>query len=411
MQSGEMEPGDLHEQLTNLANLDPAELTDAELFAQLRKIEELDGLIHGHAMRFQAAAVDRKVHKVRHYRSAATGLSAETRLCSRTCASHLNLADHVVNNLPKIHRSYVAGVLNTDQVNLIHRLTNHPDFLQAAIRDQNLFIDWANESWAAFNRNMRTWAEYNDPTDPQDIDRRAEASRRLLWGLGLDKTILGEFSMPNDTFEQFLAIVQPVYDKLFHQECAQAKATLDIEESDTNDGHLDAHLNLARTDKQRWLDALMIVLRVGGCHIYKLESSVDGTGLDVSLNDLDPGVTTEVIIICDQETLTRQIAEVEGVALPKRDPQSVANYRCETLSGLPITPTTAFKTLELNHFRRMVNKPGDLDFTLSKRSRYFAGPKRTGLTVPANGQIRCGPYNRHKTRLEARGLWAQAKAA
>ena len=442
-----MEPGDLHQQLTELTSLDPAELTDRELFAQLRKIEELNGLVHGHAMRFQAAARDRGVHRVRHYRSAATGLSAETRLSSRTCASHLNLAGHVVNNLPKVHRACIAGVLNSDQVNLIHRLTNHKEFLEAAVRDQNLFINWANEPWAVFNTNMRTWAEYNDPSDPQDCDRRAEAKRRLLWGQGVDKTVLGEFSMPNDTFEQFLTIVRPVYDKLFKQECAEAKAALqdhstDRESSDEDEpANQDEHryLDLSRTDKQRWLDALMIVLRIGGRHITKLEASKASTGLDVPLHELDPGVITEVIIVCDQETLTRQIAKQAGTELPDRNPESLATYRCETLSGLPITPATALKTLELNHFRRMIHKPGDLDFALSKRARYFNGPKRTalmirdrhcqdpgcdtpakhcqgdhiieyskgGLTIPRNGQIRCGPCNRHKTWLEARGLWAQ----
>ncbi len=85
----------------------------------------------------------------------------------------------------------------------------------------------------------------------------------------------------------------------------------------------------------------------------------------------------------------------------------------------------------------MILTPGDLDFYLSRRTRFFRGPQRTaliardrycqdpgcgtpankceadhiqeyadgGLTLPDNGKMRCGPCHRHKTWLQARGLW------
>ncbi len=431
-----MDLAELTAKLQNLYTQTPDALTDTELFNHTAQIEDLTAAIHAYGMQYQAAAHQRKAYKTRGYRSDATGVSHRTRLSRATCGRHINQAHLIVNKLPKIYKAYLAGVLNTDQINLIYRYADLPPLREAAVFDQNLFINWSSKTWPEFRQNLEDWAEYNDHTDPQDQDEKDFDNRRMVWAQGLGRTMLLEINMPNDMFEQLCNIIGPVYDKFLKQEVREARAAagLNPDEQNDDDGRF---LDLVRSDKQRWLDALMTVIRAGGTVINKLLGDAAEAGIDLEPEDLDPGTGSEVIIVLDQKTAEREIARRNGETLPDLTPEDLENRRCETLSGLPLSPSTAVDYLELGHFRRMILKPNDLDFYLSRKTRFFTGPRRTGLmardrfcqdpgcgtpankceadhikeyaegglTLPSNGKMRCGPCHRHKTWLQARGSW------
>lgn len=90
-----MDVGELTTKLQNLYNHDPDALTDKELFNHTTQIEELTATVAAQGMRFQAASHQRKAYKSRHYRSTATGISANTRLSRATCGRHTNHANAV----------------------------------------------------------------------------------------------------------------------------------------------------------------------------------------------------------------------------------------------------------------------------------------------------------------------------
>ncbi len=430
-----MDLGELTAKLNNLYNFDPDALSDKDLFRVTVQIEELTAAVLAHGMPFQAAAHNRKSYRARRYRSSATGISNESRLSRATCGRHTNQADTIVNKLPRVHTAYLAGVVNPDQIQLICRYADISHLLEYAIRDQASFINWSSDPWPLFKIQMQAWAEAVDPSDPTDEDEKSFLDRRLVWAQGLDRTVLMELSMPNQMFEVFLNTVGPTYDQLLREEVREARlaAGLNPDEQDDDDRFLD----LARTDRQRWLDAHMIVLRAGGSAIKSMHSQADANGEDLDSEDIDPGTGTEVVIILDQKTAEREIARRNGLTLPDLAAEDAKDYRCETLSGMPLSPAVAVDLLELGHFRRMILKPNDLDFHLSRRTRYFTGPRRTALiardrycqdpgcgtpankceadhieewskggdTVPSNGKMRCGPCHRHKTWLQAHGLW------
>ena len=430
-----MELGELTTKLHSLYTQQPDALTDKELFKLTVQVEELTAAVQAQAMSFQAAAHHRKAYRARRYRSSATGISNESRLSRATCGRHTNQAHTIVNKLPRIYTAYLAGIFNPDQINLICRYYDISKLQPFAVRDQASFINWALDPWPLFKIQMQAWAEAVDPSDPTDEDEKSFLDRRLVWAQGLDRTVLMELSMPNEMFEVFLNTVGPTYDQLLREEVREARlaAGLNPDEQDDDDRFLD----LARTDRQRWLDAHMIVLRAGGSAIKSMHSQAEANGDELDSEDIDPGTGTEVIIILDQKTAEREIARRNGLTLPDLRAEDAKDYRCETLSGMPLSPAVAIDLLELGHFRRMILKPNDLDFSLSKRARYFRGPKRLGLiardrycqdpgcgtpadkceadhieewakggeTVPGNGKMRCGPCHRHKTWLQAHGLW------
>lgn len=104
-----------------------------------------------------------------------------------------------------------------------------------------------------------------------------------------------------------------------------------------------------------------------------------------------------------------------------------------------LTPSTVLLGVISGTLRFLTFDTPKLNFEMSRTARAFTGPLRTALiirdrhytepgcqtpahrceadhtqryidggpTVPTNGAIRCRPGHRHKTRLEALGLWPQ----
>ncbi len=427
-----MKTADLLTKLQHLADIDPATVTDKELFNHTVEFEELLSAVAAKAMPLRAAVINRKAFKARKFRSAATGMARETRLSSRTCGARFNLATLLINDLGRIYLALDAGVMNPNQVNVIYRYASTKTHREYAIRDQAAFIDWANNPYPIFCALMERWAEVVDDTDPNDEDEKAMADRRLVWAYGIGKTVLIEWDMPVEIWEEMLAIATPVYDAFLKAELKEAK---DLHGDDIE------FCDLARSDKQRWCDAFITVFRRGGAAGRKLAATKMAEGFDpgedTSDDNFDPGVQAEVVIICDQITLEREIARRNGETLEPRPASDAETYRCETLSGASVSPSTALNYLELNSFRRMMMKPGTLDFEMSRSARYFRGPQRTGLiardrtcqgpgcgtsakfcqgdhiephseggpTLPTNGEMLCGPCHRWKTWLQAHGMW------
>lgn len=439
----QMEAAALTKKLNELITLNPDNLNDKELFTLVVQIEELTSAVHALTMPAQAAATRRKAHQARKYRSAATGIANETRLSPATCGRHLTQASLLIDQLPSIYNAYAAGVLNLNQVELICSYANKPKLLEFVIRDQNMFINWAHNPWPIYRTTLAAWAEFIDPIDPNNDNKDFE-NRRLITAQGVGKTMLIEWNIPNELWAEILSVVEPIYDMLYKEECNDAR----------DDNGVIVFGDLARSDKQRMSDALVIAVRIGGRVTNKLiahkaaqtntdsdaPDSIELEDIDFGINDLDAGIDPEVIIIADQQTLEDEITRQNGQTPAARPIEDAETYRCETLNGLPVSPATALRYLSVGSFRKMIHKPGDLDFSISRRARLFKGPKRIGLiarsrhcqgpgcatkshycqgdhrieyhkggpTIPANAEMLCRPCHRHKTWMQAHGLWEQA---
>lgn len=433
-------------ELGPLDKLEPqtlADLSDKELFALTVTLEETMAAIQARSMHAYAAAASRHAYKSGGYRSAATGLSARTRLSRATCGRRFNQASILVNKLPELHQAFEAGIITSDHINLICRLYDRKILKPHVPGGQSYFLEHAGEPWPIFRLILLAWAQAIEDHFGPDSEDKTFRSRKLVWSHALDKEVLGEFHMPSDLFEQFLEIVRPFYDAYLRDEVRDARlAAGEDPELAPAEGEF---FDLARSDSQRWLDALMAALRIRGAQMSKLRAEAVRAGadadapFDVDLDDLDAGVAAEVIIIADQETIEREVARQNGDELQPRSNESTKNYRCETLSGMPVTPATALQYLQVGSFRRLLFSPNNLDFSISERARFARGAKRLGLiardricrdpgcgtparscegdhiheyskggkTVPNNLKMRCSPCHRHKTKLQAAGLWTE----
>lgn len=253
--------------------------------------------------------------------------------------------------------------------------------------------------------------------------------------------MFGEFT----TTTEFLAQIEPILrakaDELFQDDWNWVKQT------HGDDACTDL---LPRNDQQRWHDAMMIILRQGA-------------------NIEDPGTAAECAVVADADTLTTDAHKADQErathngcgdhdhdhpgsgdddidngdtdARPSRSGKSAVeraeSYRCETSFGRPIAPRTALEFAIAGHLRLFLMHTPTKTFEVSDRKRLFKGPLRQGImlrdrhcqgdgcathtsrcdadhhirhtdggcTNCENGIARCDACHRHKSRLEALGLW------
>ena len=363
------------------------------------------------------AAVEERKPFSRHYRSARHFLTHETDEPQYLIGKRCNLADIAINKLPAVWEALATGRITVSKAEMLLRLAEAPHLLDALLADLAHLLTWAeNERWPKFKGFVAAWQELADQRDPRDLDDKHFDQRGFTFSQDLDGSINAELRTPPLVFAQIEAAIEPVYKQMFDNDWNAARN----DHSDlTNASHL------TRTDAQRWHDALIHVIRAGA-------------------GGRDPGAAIEVVIITDVETVER---EAEHQATPdsslpgpaRRSALDAESYRCETLSGLRLTPSTVLLGVISGTLRFLTFDTPKLNFEMSRTARAFTGPLRTALiirdrhctepgcqtpahrceadhtqryidggpTVPTNGAMRCRPGHRHKTRLQALGLWPQ----
>lgn len=362
-----------------------------------------------------AEAQRRRVFRRAGFRSAATWASNLTGLSKGQCGSQLKRAQFLANTVPLVYKALATGEISVQHANKICSIGMQ--YPEEAERDQAYFLTWSKETWPFFARFMDSWAELMDDTDPQDLLDAAHKDRRMIWAQGVGHTMLIELSIPNECFEILLVSMRPVYERLLEAEWAEARSIVGADATFTD---------LARTDRQRWVDSLMELVRLG--------AASNGEGVD-------PGIRAILNVIVDRETLERELERFEqdsdaDQTRPAPNPAHAEHYRCHTSSGLPVSPALAVRLALTGSIRRFVLTANNLDFQATATTRLFKGSKRLGLvirdyvcrgpgcdapaarceadhireassgglTMPSNGQMLCKPCHRHKTQLYTQGI-------
>ena len=151
----------------------------------------------------------------------------------------------------------------------------------------------------------------------------------------------------------------------------------------------------------------------------------------------DDGASVEVCIVMDLATFERESAKQNGEPAAPLTAKDAEDYRCETVAGRPISPTTALRAATFGSIRRIVLGLPDMKIDASIKKRLFSKKQRhalmirdrtctgagcdtrankceadhvlpfgkNGPTETSNGKMRCKPCHRHKTRLELAGFW------
>lgn len=361
-----------------------------------------------------AAVSRREVHRSIKEVSPGMAVANRTRISSRRGARLHKRADVLVHLLPEIQEAYLAGKINVEQVDRIVRLSHDSRLLEALNRDQQMILGWVDRPFKEFNAMCDAWAELNDPTDPQLAADRAHSKRRLSFAKGLDGVTLLEADTPDDCAAVLKAAIEPIEDLLLKEDWAEARERL---------GDQATFSDLLRNRNQRRFDAFMQVIRQGA-----------------AIGNNDPGIAPIVRITMDYETFMRESARATGTEPSAPTESDITNFRCETHEGHRVSTGFAFDAAMSGEVRRVVINAKTRNVDISVKARLFTGLKREaiiirdrwcttpgcstpasrceadhikrfssgGLTRTADGEMKCGPCHRHKTRLETLGLWPQA---
>ncbi len=361
-----------------------------------------------------AAVSRREVHRSVKEVSPGMALANRTRISAGRGNRLHKRADVLVHLLPEIQEAYLAGKINVEQVDRVVRLSNDDKLIEALNRDQQMILGWVGRPYKEFNAKCDAWAELNDPTDPQVAADRAHSKRRLAFAQGLDGVTLIAADAPDDCAAVLKAAMEPLEDLFLKADWAEARERL---------GDNATFSDLLRNRNQRRFDAFMQVIRQGA-----------GVGNN------DPGIAPIVRITMDYETFMRESARAAGTEPSTPTDSDINNFRCETHEGHRVSTSFAFDAAMAGEIRRVVINAKTREVDMSDRVRLFTGLRREaiiirdrwcttpgcstpasrceadhikrfsagGLTRTADGEMKCGPCHRHKTRLETLGLWQQA---
>lgn len=425
------------------------ETTSDEVLQRLDHLDQIEAKVAAAKAAALAEYNDRRAFRP-SFRTAATARARRRRISGRHAGAEVNFATAMAD-LPAVLEALARGSIAVEHAKRIASLYKQSHHRAAVIRDQDWLVEKASRcAWNHFERLVENWSELVDPRDPADLDPAAD-KRSLKWGKGVGGTTLLEGTMPHLMFEQLLAVLQPAFDQLLEEEWTEARATAEaagLNPDDVTTAHL------PRTDAMRWHDALMIVVRRGGADpngadpgsAIRVAVTVDATTLMwaaqaasakgyIRFSRPTPHTTAE------GETDTEVDAEAVEPPAPRNPTRDADNYRCETASGANISPSLALWCALATHIYRVTIEANERSTSLSTSARLFTqsqriamlvrdrhcrGPGcgrrsgrleadhideacRGGPTHTANGQLLCPPCHRHKTWLQAMGLWAEVE--
>ncbi len=285
----------LSKALTELIDDEPTSIDDTTLSKTLVALEELQTQFDAAQMALLVEADRRKLATKHRVRSQANWLADATRQSPTAMGSRLKTGKDLTTQLPLVFQAMQMAVISTAHARLIRRFMLRRGLRQAVIRDQALFLGWAQEQWPVFERNMEMWGIANDPIDPHEQAQRAFADRSAVYAQ-IGESVLLEAMIPALMWEQIIIALQPHLDRLFEEDWAEAKARLG------DDAEISA-ADLLRTDRQRFVDALVIALR----------SSAGAS---------DPGVEVVVNLVADLASVQRA-ADQREAAIADREAERV----------------------------------------------------------------------------------------
>ncbi len=350
------------------------------------------------------------------FRNQERWLTSENNLAWGLAGKRFRMARVGRDLLPEVWEALAQGRITLQHAEFLLGLAQHAELVTALLRDIGVLVSWAEtENWPEFRQRVDRWRSEVFQPDPDDAADLAHRRRRARFAPKGDGTYTGEIITSPEVFAQLAVVIDAVYERMF-------KADWEALVAEVGEEH--AHpTKLCRTEDQRRHDALVEAIRSGA-------------------GQQDPGVSVEVIVLCDLEVLedeqARQLALATGAEPPARRPAAeVAAQRCQTLTGVPIDPATAWIFACTSSIRFVAANAKTLDLTITESSRLFPRSLRNALiardqfcrepgchtrahrcqadhirrytdggkTLPTNGQMVCPPGHRHKTRMETLGLW------
>jgi hypothetical protein len=382
------------EAASDCASLSSAELLAGALEKLARRVESLQVAVVDQVDRSGLFGIDGH--------ASAIAWSAFACRTSRTVAARRVRVGRMFRELTTAAEVFAAGEIGVEQVGMLAKLHANPRCGHELVDCEDVLVEHAQAlSFEKFEKTAARWLEVADQDGAEQNHETQHENRHVSfnrlgegWRLsGSHGAVAGELF--NEVLEQFTKT-----ERLADWEAARAEY---------GDQTTSAHL--ARTERQRRADALIAMAE-------------QAASTPADTNKPEPVVN----IVMSSDAFETAMAAYANAATTRPDPQSFADYRCETVNGGPVRPAEAFRLALQGHVRRVVL--GAAEASVSRKARLFTGPLRKlldirdsectwvscdrpprqcqgghgqpwrddGETTAANGGLECGPHNRFKDK-------------
>lgn len=328
----------------------------ADLDARLRSIERAHRMLAGLEAETVAQIDDRKLWRRDGHRSIRGLLRVITDDTPAEITAKTQLAALVAAH-PQVTEDLLAGRYSTANARTLARAMAHP----RAGEHFAMFFDVLRDSAMALShpdllRCVERWELLVDP-DGANQDTRTIHDRRhaTLAMVGQQFVLRAEGdALAGETITSiFQAFLRVEFDKDW-------AATIE------RHGDNACAALMPRTDSQRRFDALESIF--------------------LTAASTPPGAQRPepvVNVVADPATVAAAVASVFGVdpADIETEPVDLMARRCETASGVPLSPEQLARVLLAGHIRRMVCDTNDVVINLGRRQRFFTGHARLAATL------------------------------
>lgn len=322
-----------------------------------------------------------------------------------------------LRELPETSRELADGTIGVDQVREIAKLHANPRLRELVVDGDTRLVEHSRQDFVSFSEVLHRWEQFGDP---QGAERRHVAAHEGRDAVMFERDGVVHVHAKCGTGQgaALMDIFQHQCDAEFLADWEQAQIAAAVDGGDPMS-------HLARTDAQRRMDALHRLVVRGSV------ASPDAATPEPLVN----------IVMTKAEYDAEVAAMLGGEPVAPATIDDVDDKRCETTTGVTISPRDAVIASFLGYVRRVVIDSSGRVTDLGRRRRFTGGAReavlldgrrclwpgcgrassrnqidhthehaRGGLTTPENGGPACGRHNRIKTRgytaqRDAIGTW------
>ncbi len=322
-----------------------------------------------------------------------------------------------LRELPDTAAGLANGTIGVEQVREIAKLHANPRLRELVVDGDRKLVEHSRKDFVSFSEVLHRWSQFGDPRGAEQRHHEAHDGRDAVM-FERDGVVHVHAKCGTGQGAALMEIFQRQCDAEFLADWEEAKAAA------TDDGG-EPMSHLARTDAQRRMDALHRLVARG------VAAAPDAATPEPLVN----------IVMTNAEYEAELAAMLGGTPVPAATVDDIDGRRCETTTGIPISPRDAVIASFLGYVRRVVIDSSGRVTDLGRRRRFTGAARdavlldgrrclwpgcgrassrnqidhthehaRGGLTTPENGGPACGRHNRLKTQgytahRDTNGVW------
>jgi hypothetical protein len=318
-----------------------------------------------------------------------------------------------LRELPEVARHLADGTIGVEQVREIAQLYANRRLRELVVDGDRRLVEHSTKDFASFSEVLHRWSQFGDPGGAEQRHAEAHEGRDAMV-FERDGVVHLHAKCGTGQGAALMEIFQRQCDAEFIADWEHAQAAGD---DLVDDRAGDPMARLARTDAQRRMDGLHRLI-------------VRGVAASPDASTPEPLVN---IVITDAEYEAGLTEMLGGATAPAATVDDIDAKRCETTTGLTISPRDAVVASFLGHVRRVVIDSSGRVIDLGRKRRFTGAARdavlldgrrciwpgcgrassrnqidhthehsRGGRTTPSNGGPACGRHNRLKSHRAPR---------